>query len=70
MARIYMVRHGQAEAGFGGAMDPGLNALGREQAEAVAQILAPRGPLPILSSRSGVRARPRHRWRRCGMSIR
>ncbi len=50
MARIYMVRHGQAEAGFGGAMDPGLNALGREQAEAVAQILAPRGSLPILSS--------------------
>src|SRR6185312_15857584 len=50
MARIYMVRHGQAEAGFGGAMDPGLNALGREQAEAVAQTLAPRGPLAILSS--------------------
>jgi len=50
MARIYMVRHGQAEAGFGGAMDPGLNALGREQAEAVAQILVPRGSLPILSS--------------------
>ena len=50
MARIYMVRHGQAEAGFGGAMDPGLNALGREQAEAVAQILVPRGSLPILLS--------------------
>jgi len=50
MARIYMVRHGQAEAGFGGAMDPGLNALGREQAEAVAQTLAPCGPLTILSS--------------------
>jgi len=50
MACIYMVRHGQAEAGFGGAMNPGLNALGREQAEAVAQILAPRGSLPILSS--------------------
>ena len=49
MARIYMVRHGQAEAGFGGAMDPGLAALGRAQADAVAQMLAPRGPLAILS---------------------
>jgi len=50
MARIYMVRHGQAESGFGGAMDPGLNALGHAQAEAVAQTLASRGPLAILSS--------------------
>jgi broad specificity phosphatase PhoE len=50
MARIYMVRHGQAEAGFGGAMDPGLNALGHTQAEAAAKTLVPRGPLPILSS--------------------
>jgi broad specificity phosphatase PhoE len=50
MARIYMVRHGKAEAGFGGAMDPGLDALGREQADAVAQKLKPLGPLPILSS--------------------
>ena len=32
MARIYMVRHGKAEAGFGEGMDPGLNALGRSQA--------------------------------------
>lgn len=50
MARIYMVRHGKAEAGFGGAMDPGLDALGRGQAEAVAQTLKSAGPLPILSS--------------------
>jgi len=49
-AKIYMVRHGKAEAGFGGAMDPGLDALGREQAEAVARKLSPVGPLPILSS--------------------
>ena len=49
-AKIYMVRHGKAEAGFGGAMDPGLDALGREQAEAVAQKLKGIGPLPILSS--------------------
>ncbi len=50
MARIYMVRHGQAEAGFGGAMDPQLSALGHAQAEVVAQTLASRGPLAILSS--------------------
>ncbi len=50
MARITMVRHGRAEAGFGEQMDPGLDALGREQADAVAAKLAGLGPLPILSS--------------------
>jgi len=45
-----MVRHGRAEAGFGEAMDPALDALGRSQAEAVAAKLAPLGPLPIFSS--------------------
>lgn len=50
MARLYLVRHGRAAAGFGESADPGLDALGREQAEAVAQELAARGPLPILSS--------------------
>ncbi|MBV9044707.1 MAG: histidine phosphatase family protein, partial [Alphaproteobacteria bacterium] len=50
MARIYMVRHGKAAAGFGEDMDPGLDATGKAQAEAVAQKLAPLGPLAILSS--------------------
>jgi broad specificity phosphatase PhoE len=50
MARIRMVRHGRAEAGFGESMDPALDALGREQAEAVAQRLSGIGPVPILSS--------------------
>jgi len=50
MARIYMVRHGKAEAGFGEGMDPGLDALGRSQALSVAEQLKVRGPLPILSS--------------------
>jgi broad specificity phosphatase PhoE len=50
MARIYMVRHGRAEAGFGESMDPGLDALGQSQAEAVAEKLKGLGPLPILSS--------------------
>jgi broad specificity phosphatase PhoE len=50
MARLYMVRHGRAAAGFGESHDPGLDELGREQAAAVAQELATFGPLPILSS--------------------
>jgi broad specificity phosphatase PhoE len=50
MAKLYMVRHGRAAAGFGESHDPGLDELGREQAEAVAQELASRGPLQILSS--------------------
>ena len=29
MSRIYMVRHGKAEAGFGEGMDPGLDARGQ-----------------------------------------
>ena len=36
MARLYMVRHGKAAAGWDGDADPGLDALGRQQAEAVA----------------------------------
>jgi broad specificity phosphatase PhoE len=50
MTRIYMVRHGRAAAGFGESMDPGLDALGREQAVAASQRLAPLGPLAILTS--------------------
>lgn len=50
MARLYLVRHGKAEAGFGGGLDPGLDALGREQAELVAKRLQPLGPCAILTS--------------------
>lgn len=50
MPRIYMVRHGKAAAGFDGHPDPGLNDLGRTQAEATARELAPLGPLPVYSS--------------------
>jgi len=50
MVKLTLVRHGRAEAGFGESMDPGLDALGREQAQAAAAKLAPLGPLPILSS--------------------
>jgi broad specificity phosphatase PhoE len=50
MPRLYLVRHGRAEAGFGESMDPGLDALGHSQAEAVADKLKGLGPLPIMSS--------------------
>jgi broad specificity phosphatase PhoE len=50
MARIYLVRHGKAEAGFGENMDPGLDALGHSQAAAVGERLKTHGPLAILSS--------------------
>ena len=49
MTRLYMVRHGHAASGFDTA-DPGLDEPGRSQAEAVAKVLAPKGPLAILSS--------------------
>jgi broad specificity phosphatase PhoE len=50
MTRLYLVRHGRAAATFAEAADPGLDELGRSQAEAVAARLAPLGPLPILTS--------------------
>ncbi|NOT53846.1 MAG: histidine phosphatase family protein [Deltaproteobacteria bacterium] len=49
-SRLYLVRHGQASAGFAEAHDPGLDERGHQQARAVAQELAPLGPLPILTS--------------------
>lgn len=36
MSRLYMIRHGKAAAGWDGDADPGLDALGRQQAENVA----------------------------------
>lgn len=50
MALIHMVRHGKAAAGWGADADPGLDDLGRAQAEAAAGLLAPLGPLAILAS--------------------
>lgn len=37
MTHIYMIRHGKAAAGWDGDADPGLDALGQSQAEAVAE---------------------------------
>jgi len=50
MIKIYLVRHGQAASGWGLEADPGLDDLGRSQAQAAAHKLAPLGPLPLLSS--------------------
>lgn len=47
---LYLIRHGQASAGFDQAYDPGLDAVGLAQAEAVATELEPLGPLPLVTS--------------------
>jgi broad specificity phosphatase PhoE len=51
MARLYLVRHGNATATWDpGDFDPGLTEIGRAQAEARAEQLAGKGPLALLSS--------------------
>ena len=50
MGKLYLVRHGEATTSWGVELDPGLNDLGRAQAKAAAEILAPLGPLDIVSS--------------------
>jgi broad specificity phosphatase PhoE len=50
MARLYLVRHGKAAAGWDAELDPGLDILGRAQAKTTARALAPLGPLNMLSS--------------------
>ena len=50
MAKLYLVRHGKATAGWGMQKNPGLDDLGHAQAKAAALVLAPLGPLPIITS--------------------
>lgn len=50
MVRLYLVRHGRAAAAFSEAPNPGLDATGVAQAEAMAERLSPLGPLPIITS--------------------
>lgn len=52
MPTIYMIRHGEAAAGWDADTDPGLSEKGRAQAEAVARDIESRvgRKLPLLSS--------------------
>jgi broad specificity phosphatase PhoE len=50
MRRLYLVRHGKPVATYDQGHDPGLDDIGRTQAEAVAAELAPLGPLPVVTS--------------------
>lgn len=50
MARLHLVRHGRAAAAWDADLDPGLDDVGRQQADAVAGRLAPLGPLDLLTS--------------------
>jgi len=50
MARLYLVRHGKAAAGWDADADPGLDDLGQSQAEIMAERLGPLGPLPLVTS--------------------
>lgn len=50
MTRLYLVRHGRAAAGWDADPDPGLDAMGREQAAAMAARLQPLGPLAVVTS--------------------
>jgi broad specificity phosphatase PhoE len=47
---VILVRHGEASAGWGDDPDPGLSAIGRQQAEAVAEVLGPLGPCDVVTS--------------------
>jgi broad specificity phosphatase PhoE len=49
-ARIVLVRHGRPEGGYGDDHDPGLDDVGRGQADAMAAALAPIGPQPVVAS--------------------
>lgn len=50
MPRLYLVRHGRASAGWNVDPDPGLDDLGRQQAERMADQLQSLGPLALVSS--------------------
>lgn len=50
MARVYMVRHGRAAAGWNVDPDPALDELGRSQALAAAAELVPRGRMDVVTS--------------------
>ncbi|RFA30007.1 hypothetical protein CAI21_07235 [Alkalilimnicola ehrlichii] len=50
MPLIHLVRHGRAAAGWETDPDPGLDALGSQQADALVNHFQPLGPLPVMVS--------------------
>jgi broad specificity phosphatase PhoE len=51
MTRLFLIRHGEPEAAWGGAVDdPGLSTAGRAQAQEAAESLSALGSLAIMSS--------------------
>lgn len=50
MSRVYLVRHGRAAAGWDDDADPGLDDVGRTQAETTARRLATLEPTLLVSS--------------------
>lgn len=50
MVRVHLIRHGRAAAGWDTDPDPGLDELGRAQAEATARSLEALGPLAVVTS--------------------
>ena len=50
MTRLYLVRHGRAAARYDEEHDPGLDDVGRKQAQGVAEELASFGPLALVTS--------------------
>src|SRR5262245_42858353 len=69
MARLYLIRHARPAASWGEEADPGLGAVGEQQAEATAQALVQTlKTMPVYTSplrRCRETARPLERlWRR------
>lgn len=50
MTKLYLIRHGQAAAGWGADADPGLDATGVAQSKRMAARMAPLGPMPVMVS--------------------
>jgi broad specificity phosphatase PhoE len=50
MARLYLIRHGKAAGNWDTHPDPGLDDVGRAQAEAMAAALTVLRPLPLVTS--------------------
>jgi broad specificity phosphatase PhoE len=48
--RVYLVRHGRPAGTFSNSADAGLDPAGHAQAEAMAEVLGPLGPLAIVTS--------------------